>query len=65
MCKMRVWCRNTSNEEVFFDDVVIESRLFKEPADIAEIIRRTYDREAPHVEVLKITQLLLVERDFH
>lgn len=64
MCKMRVWCRNTSNEEVFYDDVVVESKVFKEPADIAEVLRRIYDREAPHVEVLKITHLLLVEQDF-
>lgn len=64
MAEMRIWCRDEATEEVFCDRVVIESRLAGESPAIAEVIRRAYRREAPQVDVLKIVELVLVEREF-
>lgn len=65
MCEMRIWCRNEATEETFYDRVVIVSRLFGEPSEIAELIRRVYEREAPQVEVIRVVELALIEREFY
>jgi hypothetical protein len=62
---MRIWCRNEATEETFYDRVVIVSRLFGEPSEIAELIRRVYEREAPQVEVIRVVELALIEREFY
>lgn len=65
MCEIRVWCRNEATKDIFCDRVVIESRLLGEPSELAELIRRAYKREAPQVEVLKVVELTLIEREFY
>jgi hypothetical protein len=63
MCELRIWCHNEATAETFSDTVTIVSALWKDPAELAESVRRLYEHKAPQVEVLRVVQLMRFERE--
>lgn len=64
MLNMRVWCHDPSSDQNFCDGLQLNSTLFSTSSSAAEVIYRLYAREAPHIEVIKVVELMLIEQAF-